>query len=182
MTQNIDPFAQADGSTSINPNAGDPFSQPSGGGSYLKPVDLFGALILLTPIKIEEVKDNFDKGADPKLVERLTADTVVLDGVHAGKEFDAMWWSNAPIVGSGKAALERRSGAILGRLFRFPIGEDKKAGKYQTPADIEAALTAWRPGMPNVRFSWKLAPFNPEDAQVARAYLASKQPVSPFGA
>lgn len=178
----IDPFAQPNGAPSIDPS--DPFGQPAGGGgSFPKPAELFGELLLITPLAVESVPDTYAKnkpGEPIQMKDRLTADTVVLTGERAGEEFDAMWWSQGPVVKAGQAALRKGVKAILGRLYRFPINEDKKAGKYTTRQDLEMALASWKPGMPNVRIAWALEQFTAEDAQIARAYLASKQPVNPF--
>jgi len=176
MTNAIDPFAQADGSTSINPNAADPFGQPSGGGDYLKPLDLLGALILLTPVKFEQVPAY--QGKPGEMVTRLSADTVVLTGDHAGRDFDAMFWSQKPIVAAAEKAKREGIPALLGTLRRVPIGADKKGGAYDTHEKFEAQLEI----APRTQYAWVLEKFTAEDAQIARAYLASKQPVSPFGA
>lgn len=176
MTQAVDPFAQADGTPSIDPS--DPFSQPVGGGEYPKIVELFGELLMLRPSGIKKVPDNFNKtGPD---VDQLVADTIVLSGQRAGEEYTDMWWNNAPIVKAARHAMNNGSPAILGRLYRYPTNDDVKAGKYKTRHDIEVALANWRPGTPNVRFAWVLENFTPEDREIALAYLASKKPVSPF--
>lgn len=175
MTQAIDPFAQADGTPSVNPNAdpvADPFSQPVGGGEYPKIAELFGALIMLRPGEIKKVPDNFNKGQE---VDQLTADTIVLTGERAGEEYADMWWNNAPIVKAARHAMKNGSPAILGRLYRYPTNDDVKAGKYKTREDVETALANWRPGTPNVRFAWVLENFTDADRQIALEYLASKK-------
>jgi hypothetical protein len=176
---NLDPFAQADGSPSVNPT--DPFGQPSGGGGdFPKPAELNGCLLLLTPVKFEQVQAY--QQAPGVMATRLSADTVVLTGLRAGESFDSMYWSQKPIVAAAEKAVRDKIPAILGTLRRVPIGADAKSGKYPTTEALEAALDAWRPGSAPIQFAWVLEKFAPEDAQIARDYLASKQPVSPFGA
>lgn len=167
-TAPADPFATP---------SGDPFGQPAaGGGTYPKPQDLIGELVMLTPEKIETVADNFNKG---NMVDRLTADTVVLSGDRAGESFDSMWWNQTSVVKAGAAALRKNQRMILGRLRRFPISEDVKAGKFNRGdwQAIETALANWTPKSPAVRFAVALDLFTDEDAAVARAYLAKN--VSP---
>jgi hypothetical protein len=173
-----DPFAQPSGNTAtIDPTA-DPFGQPSTGGGFPKVHELFDALVLLTPIKIETVQKY--RGKPGETQERLTADVVILDGPRAGEEYDSMYLSQSPIIKAAKTALRTGVPSVLGRVHRYPTNEDKKAGKYTTREDIEKALAAWRPGMGDApSFAWALSPFDEDDAQKARAYLAAK--ASPFG-
>ena len=176
MTQAVDPFAQSDGSVSINPNAGtadDPFAQPTGGGEYPKPINLLGALLLITPVKIEEVADKFSDKAGAT-VKRLSADTTVLTGDRAGETFSEMFWSQKPIVAAAETAMRNGVSAILGTLRRVPIGQDKKENKYPTLEAFEEALENWRPSMgAPIRSAWVLERFTDADAQIARDYLAN---------
>lgn len=178
MTQAIDPFAQSDGSISTNPNAapaGDPFDQPAGGGEYPKPINLLGALLLITPVKIDTVADKFNTAVPNATTKRLSADTVVLTGDRAGESFSEMFWSQKPIVAAAETAMRNGVAAILGTLRRVPIGQDKKENKYPTLEAFEEALENWRPshGAP-IRSAWILERFTEEDAKIARDYLASK--------
>jgi len=182
MTQNIDPFAQADGSQSTNPNALDPFAQPSGGGSYPKPIELMGMLLLLTPVKFEQVQA-YQQPAGV-MTTRLSADTTILTGMRKGESFDAMFWSQKPIVAAAEKAKRDGFPMIVGTLRRVPIGADAKSGKYSTHELFEAHIEAWRPSMGGQppQYAWILEKFTAGEAQIARDYLASKQPASPFGA
>jgi hypothetical protein len=179
MTQAIDPFAQSDGSVSVNPNAApaeDPFAQPSGGGDFPKLNELFGMLLLISPKLIEEVPDKFSSVVPAPMVKRLTADTTVLTGLRAGETFEAMYWSQKPIVSAARSAMDKGVPAILGTLRRVPIGQDKKENKYPTLEAFEAALEAWRPAMgAPIRFAWILDKFTEGDAQIAREFLAKKK-------
>jgi hypothetical protein len=172
-----DPFAQPNGSSATATI--DPFGQPPTGGGYPKVHELFDALVLITPIEVKLVKDNFKKDDPDAKVKQLTADLVILDGPRAGEEYDSMWLNQQPIVKAGEKALRHGIPSVLGRVHRYPTNDDKKAGKYTTREDIEAALASWRPGQPAVRYAWALSPFDESDAQKARAYLAGK--ASPFG-
>jgi hypothetical protein len=170
-----DPFAQPNGSSATATI--DPFGQPTGGGTYPKVADLFDALVLLTPIKIDAVPDKF-ANVPGKMVDQLTADLVILDGPRAGEEYDSMWFNQQPIVKAAQAALRKGVPSILGRVHRYPRNDDK--GKYPDREALETALASWRPGSgPAPSYAWALSPFDENDAQKARAYLAAK--ASPFG-
>lgn len=184
-----DPFAQADGAASNGKSEKDPFGQPATGGNFPKPADLWGCLIMITPKKIEEVKDNFDKEG-LKMVSRLTADTMVIDGPpveeiishglpepsdtysrFVGKSYPRMWWSQSPIVKAAEVALDEGTEAILGRLWRFPIGDDKE--KYEDRWELEEAMNNWRPGQGQPpRYAWSLERYTDEEAQMARRVIA----------
>lgn len=183
MTNDIDPFAQADGSQSAYPSTFlDPFGQPSGGGGdYPKAAELRGCLLLISPVKFEQVQAY--QAAPGVMATRLSADTVVLTGDRAGEEFDEMFWSQKPIVKAAEKAQREGVASILGTLQRVPIGADAKSGKYDTYEKFEAYIDAWHPrlgGQPP-QFAWVLAKFTPEERQIALDYLAKKNPVSPFG-
>jgi hypothetical protein len=169
-----DPFAQPSGN--IATATIDPFGQPTGGGGgYPKPIDLLDTLLLITPIKVEVERNQYN----PEGVKTLHADVVILDGPRVGEEYNDMWWNQTSVVKAAEAAMRAQVPSVLGRLRRFPMNEDKKAGKYATAEDIEKAFVTWKPGMANVRFAWALDKFTEDDARKARAYLAGK--ASPFG-
>lgn len=172
MTQStttpVDPFAAA---------AEDPFGQPSsGGGARPKPADLIGALIMLTPVKVEQQPKY--RGKPGETQDRLTADTVVLAGAGDwdGQSFDEMWWTNSPIVKAGQSALRKGQKMILGTLRRFPINEDVKAGTFAQGdwKALEAALETWAKnpmGSDKPSFAIALDQYTDEDAAKARDYL-----------
>lgn len=152
-------FASATGQSSPN------FVSGSGGGSFPRALELLGELVMLTPIEIEKVPGYEGKG----MIDRLTADTVVLTGDRAG-EYPAMWWSQSPIVKAAATVLRRGNGdIILGRLWRFPQSSNK--AKYPTRQAIEEALANWRPGQPDVKYAWALETFTAEDAALATSYI-----------
>lgn len=166
MTQQTE-FAHGDGSGTAAPPP--QFAQPSGGGVFPKPTDLVGELVMLTPVKVETVPGYEGRGT----VDRLTADTVVLTGARRG-EYPEMWWNQETIVKNGKSILRAaQTGApvtpILGRIVRFP--QKGNRDKYPTPEAIEAALAAWRPGMPEIKFAWGLSRFSDEDMAIATAWV-----------
>jgi hypothetical protein len=174
MTQTaVDPFSAP---------SGDPFSQPAqGGGTFPKVQELISELVMLTPKLIENVPDNFNKG---KMVDRLTADLVVLTGERAGQAYPDMWFQQAPITKAGRKALDDNQRMILGRLRRFPVNEDVKAGTYPRGdwQAIETALLNWRPGTGvTIRFAVALDRYDEDDAAIARNYLNSKSPVDVKG-
>jgi hypothetical protein len=170
-----DPFAQPGASAP----SGDPFGQPAGGGNFPKVKEMFGQLIMLTPREVVPVKDNFDKDG-VKMKDRLTADLVVLTGDLAGTECSDMWWNQSPIVKSGEIALRKGVKMILGRLYRFPLTEDKNSGKWKDRHAIEQGLLDFRAGTIDdpPRFAWAMEQYDEADAQIARDYLAKVK--SPF--
>lgn len=165
-----DPFAQNEGNEF---DAEDPFGQPAGGGNYPKAEELNGCLIMLTPVKVEEVQKY--RGKPGEMSERLSADTFVIDGERAGEEFDSMYWSQLPIVNAAKSAQRKGVKAILGRLRRFPISEDVKNGKFER-GDWEAIEAAIAKGGKNVpQFAWVLDKYTEDDAKAAREALKARK-------
>ncbi len=152
-------FAGSNGQTTPS------FVSGSGGGTFPKAAELFGQLIMLTPIEIETVPGYEGKGT----TDRLTADTVVLTGDRAG-EYPSMWWGQSPIVKAAREVLRRGNGdIILGRLYRFPQTGNK--AKFPTRQAIEEGLANWRPGQPEVKYAWALETFTQEDAALATRFL-----------
>lgn len=167
MTQEVvDPFAAP---------SGDPFAQPaSGGGTFPKAGELIGELVMLSPTKIEQQQKY--RAPAGEMQDRLTATTVVLTGERAGQSYDEMWWTNSSIVKAGRAAMSKGQRMILGRLRRFPINEDVKAGKFKAGdwEGVEAALKTWAADPLKVEkpsFAICLDQYTEEDAAVAREYL-----------
>lgn len=159
----------------------DPFST-SRRGAYPKPEDLDGSLLLLTPIKVENIPNRPEyvaKGA-PERVDRASVDTVVFgpDGVE---EYDEMFWSQAAIVNACKKELKPNAkGMQLGVLVKVATAAARDKLKIgDTPEDYAKAYRAWkenpksrdsdRPG-----FVYILA--EPDEAQIQRAreYLAER--------
>jgi hypothetical protein len=181
-----DPFAQASNGAGNGKPEGDPFGQPATGGNFPKLADLWGCLIMITPRKIEEVPDNFNKG---QTTNRLTADVLVIDGPPVelvtsnglpepsdtyskfiGRNFPRMWINSGPIVKAADVALDEGTKAILGRLWRFPVSDDKD--KYEDRWELERALNNWRPGQAQIRSAWSLERYTDEDAALARQVIA----------
>ena len=166
MTQTA--FAHGDGSGTQAATPSQQFSQPSGGGVFPKLPEILGELVMLTPSKIEQVPGYEGQG----IVDRLTADTVVLTGPRRG-EYPDMWWGQKTIVKNGEKMLRQAAQTggpvtpILGRVTRFP----QKNAPESTPAETEAALANWRPGQPQVKYAWGLSKFSDEDAAIATAWL-----------
>lgn len=176
MTQTTDPFAQPTAPAKPAAPAGDPFGQPAaGGGNYPKPADLIGELVLIKPIKVEDQPKY--RGKPGETQERLTADTHVLTGDYAGNVYREMWWTNAPVVKAGQTALRDGTPMVLGRLRTFPSGTEKKLPNgCQTWQEVQRELERFanrerdeKPG-----YAIGLENYTPEDAETARAYLASK--------
>ena len=179
-----DPFAQAATAEGNGQPAKDPFGQPATGGNFPKMGDLFGCLLLITPITIKEVPDNFNKG---KTKPQLTADVaVVADNPDAeepnkwlGKTFPNMWINNGPIVQAGATALRDGTPAILGRLWRFPVSDekDKYADRFELEAAMAEAAANWRPGQPplDFRYALSLEAYTDEEAQLARDFIAANK-------
>lgn len=182
-----DPFAQAATAESNGAPAADPFGQPATGGNFPKLADLLGCLLMLTPSKIEEVPDNFNKG---QTTNRLTTTVLVCDGPPldqyteagvappsedsyakwVGKSYPRMWINSSPIVKAAEVAMEENTKAILGRLWRFPVSDDKE--KYADRWELEQALLNWRPGQSQIRYAWSLERYTDEEATLAREVIA----------
>jgi hypothetical protein len=183
-----DPFKQAANAEGNGQPAKDPFGQPATGGGFPKVADLFGHLLMVTPIKIAEVPDFQDK---TKMREQLTAHVDVIDGpppeyagdepsTWVGRTLPNMWLNNKTLVSAAAAAMAEGTPAILGRLWRFPTSDDVKAGKYTDRHDLEAKMIeankAWRPGQPplDFRYALGLEKYTDEEAQLAREFIAAK--------
>jgi hypothetical protein len=183
-----DPFGQADGSAP----AGDPFGNaPKPDSEFLSANDLKpngmagtpGALVLIRVdnAKIESVEKPAEYGGGSQ--DRLSADTAALDGPHAGRSGEGLWWFNAAIVGAVKRAQKEGTRAILGRLAEVPSKIEKKnAEKYPGQGfatdveDLPEAYVAFKSGKhrgekPNVALI--LADHTEDDAVRAREFLAA---------
>jgi hypothetical protein len=195
-TAKKDPFANAANAEGNGQPAKDPFGQPAGGGGFPKVADLLGCLLLIKPIKVEEVPDYQDR---TKMRDQLTADVTVIDGppakeftdrgqtppdvsAYVGKTYNSMWLNNKTLISAGEAALRDGTPSILGRLWRFPQTSEVKAGKYTDRHDLEAKEAEiqanWRPGMPPPeppKIAWGLEKYTEEEAQMARDFLAAKR-------
>ena len=147
-------------------DADDEFSQPAGGGSYVKLDDIPGELLLISPIEINEEPDRFNEGRTRDV---MTADVIVLTGDNQG-EYNGMKLSQSTIVKTGKAALRKGQKRVLGRLRRFPTSAYKKSSGTATWQEIEEQLEDPKKAR-NVKFAWGLDQFSEADATLARQYL-----------
>jgi hypothetical protein len=153
------------------------FKSGSGGGKFPKKEELFGELVMLTPVEVVKVQKY--KGKPGETSERLTADTVVLTGQFAGEEFSEMWWTPDGIIKTAKAELRKpvdQRNPILGRLIRFP--QNATRDEYPTAEAIEAGIVAFNERkikeMPG--FAWGLSQFTQEEEDIAVAYLNGDRP------
>jgi len=183
-----DPFGQADGSAP----AGDPFGNaPKPDSNFLSKSDLVpngmagtpGALVLIRVdnAKIEEVDKPAEYGGGKQ--DRLSADTAALDGEHAGRTGEQMYYYNTAIVGAVRRAKKDNTRCILGRFIEVPSKIEKKnAEKYPGQGfatdvdDLPEAYEAFKNGKhrgekPNVALI--LADHTPDDAVKAREFLAA---------
>jgi len=155
----------------------DLFAAASRGGAYPKADDLEGQLIMLTPSVIETVPDRFSK-VQGATTERATADTVVFDEDGSYETYDDMYWSQVAVVGACRKALKPgNKPMVLGRLIKLPTKATREALKIETADELTAARAEWlKKGGKGTepRGLWVLAEFSEQDAQYARAYLASR--------
>lgn len=138
----------------------DGFGQAPDVSNYPKLDALRGALVLITPTRLETgLLSSFSKPGQPQYQDRITANVVVLDKLPlAGfdsNEFTAMYFSQTRLV----AQLQANVGtgrAILGRLDTYRPGEKAQAGN-----------------------PWGIQPYSDADAAMARAYLAGDRSMIP---
>lgn len=166
-------FAGAQGDRRV-PN----FTGAGGSGNFKSANDLIGDLLMLTPIKVEEVPQKPEYGGGVK--RRLTADTVVLDGPHKG-DYPSMWWGQKVIVEKADDILRRDTDQIiLGRLVRKPKKEFTKY--WATADDLEAAFDkaarGETPPIPQNAYFWTMLDMSDEDVAIATAYVNGEQPAA----
>lgn len=173
-----DPFAPPGDDNRTSPDAapqGDPFGQPAKS-LFPKVEDLEGSLLLLKPVKIEAVARPAKFGGG--MIDRASVDTIVL-GPDGTEEYDAMYWSQEVIVKAMKQALKPGAAQyILGRLVKAAQKDTQTAYKIDgSPEAFKAAREEWlRKGGKGdgPKHVWLLTDFTDEDAEIARAYFATK--------
>lgn len=150
----------------------DPFAAPTRS-AFPKLDDLDGRLLLIKPTKLErDVPGKFGKQ------DRITADVVVLDDPEEGvREIDKMYLSQKGIVGMLEGCLKPgKKPFVLGRLHRSPSGDSWRAKAEATEGGIDALIAEFfRKGGKGEepQWYWDLGEFTPEEATIARNYLAS---------
>ncbi len=193
-SKTADPFGQADGST------GDPFGgapeRPEGNfikSSQLKPNGITGAtdgalvMLKVTSAVFEMVEKPAEYGGKPgDLQERMSVDTAVLDGEHAGHAQEGMWWFNGAVNRDVKRFIAKNPATMLmlGRVSIVPskleTGAAKKlgdefAGYARTKDELPEAYAAYRNGKrpkePNIAVI--ISEYTPDDAVKAREFLAA---------
>lgn len=174
---NTDPFASAPGTT----GAKDPFSAPAPQSDRPRIRDMFNhaspRLLLISPEKVEEVVRKGENGKPDRTEDRMTATLVVLDGgpldfggapektipvphtvrVETPYEVESLFISGVGLVKQCRNALrarELKNGEPTMVLGRLSTGEAK--GGNNPP--------------------WILLDPTPEDMEIARQYLNSKNP------
>lgn len=160
------------GSTASGSQA--PKFRSTGGGSFVKPAQLIGELILITPVEVEQVEGYNHKPGQP-LKDRLTGDTTVLTGDLAG-DYPGMWWSQAAIVKQGKRIVEGRLDEVIaGRLFRRPKREFRD--EFPTKEALEEAFAKNPKLVPSTAYSWVIEPMDEADTKLATDYYANGRQV-----
>lgn len=177
MTQTTqDPFAAGPADDDENP-----FGTPTRG-SFPKPGTLLHKLLIMNPVKIEQVADRNNPG---KMKDRATVDTVALDpktGEEIGS-YDAMYWSQGPIVKAARAAL--KSGRpTLGTLHVFPVL--KTLDRYKTETELlgDEDIQRWLArgsGLPPMAVAWALEPATSEELALALKWWKARPAANPFG-
>jgi len=109
----------------------------------------------------------------PRMVERATVDTVVIDGPHAGNQPDK-YWSQASILKEIKKQKEAGQRWVLGRLVRVPYGDTKKNGVATTTEQVEHLLkTLPSTEAKALQWCWVISEHTQQEAQTAAAFIAS---------
>lgn len=171
---NGSPFGQAAGAVAA-PGA-DLFGQPDmstgGGGKFTKVYTLEDQLVLVAPLRIENVMKYDKTGTEEALLARL----IVLTGEMAGTDIPEWQVVNTKFVRMGKAALAKGQEFILGRVVMIPTWNLVKDGKFADgdTEGIKKAIAEWaangaRGEKPTS--AWTLARYTEEDAAIAKAYL-----------
>ncbi len=149
----------------------DTFGAPSRG-AYPSLDELEGRLLLITPSKVQTVPGYKNVGTQ----ERITADVAVLDGDNP-ETHDDMYLSQRGLVPMLKKCLKPgNKPQVLGRLERTPTSD--YAAKAEAAGGFGALMAEWakKGGKGDKpQFFWNLVEFTPEDAALARAYLAERQ-------
>jgi hypothetical protein len=143
--------------------------------NFPKIPDLVGALIMISPIKVEQVPNTFKSG---ELSARLTADVVVFDGSHEG-DYTNMWLSQAVFIRTAEPILRKNNGQkVLGRLRRVPKPEHLEI--WPDSEALEKGFTEQGPGKPGPAFNsftWVIDAPTAADKARALGYLDGSQPL-----
>ena len=152
-------------------NTDDLFDQPTRG-AFPKVEDFDGRLLLFIPSKVEDgIKGKYGEQS------RVTTDVVVLDDPSGEIEkVDDLYISQKGLVSTLRKCLKPGNKPfVLGRLNMFP-SKDSQADADAHPEGIRGVIADWlkKGGKGNKPpFSWGLDEFTPEDANLARAWIAA---------
>jgi hypothetical protein len=157
----------------------DLFGRPTRG-AFPKVEELDGRLLLIMPSKIEyKIKGQFGEQ------DRVTADVIVLDDPdepNGIREIEDMYISQGGLVPMLARCLKpgAKHPYVLGRLDMFPSKVTREEAEKH-PEGIRGVLADWlkKGGKGNKpQFSWGLSDFTDDEANKARAYLASRDQFS----
>lgn len=173
-TAAIDPF---------DPNAGadadddETFGTPTRG-AYPKVGELLHKLLILIPVKVEQVPDQNNAG---KLQERWSIDTIVVDPDGTAVEYDSMYWSHKSIAAAAAKAMKDKR-PMLGTLHLFPVMATKKRYATETELLTDQDIVRWierGSGLPPTPVAWALEPATVAEKAVALKWWRENK--NPFG-
>lgn len=166
-----DPFAQTGTAT-----ADDPFGDPTRG-KYPKVAELLHKLLVLRPVKVEQVQRPNSKD----MQDRWSVDTYVFEEDGTVTEYDAMYWSQTGIA-SAMAKAAKSGKPVIGTLHLFPAQNTKKTYSTEDQLLQDEAVKFWLGrggvGLPPTPVAWGLEPATPEQRQRAATWWMAQQ--NPF--
>jgi hypothetical protein len=158
--------------------ATDPFGAPVS--EFVKLEDILGRLVLITPNTIIKGIASTLKGQEGKTYDAVRAQVVVLDGPVSEKieavptALEDFRLSGASIVPAVMARFKATGATVGGGQGEYDVAPKDPAVPYVLGRVAQVKSSYGTP-------SWVLNPFDPEDAELARTYLASApKPADPF--
>ncbi len=170
----VDPFAPVNDTAS---NSGDPFADPSRG-SFPKVGELLHKLLVMTPVKVEQVPDKNNPG---KMQDRWSIDTTVIHEDGSFDTYDSMYWSQKSIAEAARKA-QKEGRPLLGTLHVFPVMASKSRFANEAELLADEDIQRWISrgvGNPPTQVAWALEPANSEERTKAIKWW--NENVNPFG-
>ena len=165
-----DPFA------ANTATADDPFGEVSRGGKFPKPAELLGKLMIMSPVKVEQVQRPNSKD----MQDRWSVDTYVFNEDGTVDEYESMYWSQTSIADAMRKA-KKTGKPVVGTLHLVPAQSSKKNYADEAALLQDEGIQFWLKrggsGLPPTPVAWVLEPATAEQrAKAATWYLAQRNP------